>query len=242
MSIYESVIIALVVLEAVLTPCFIRAQWPQKTRTSLILKMICSTIFVLIAVVAMMGAGNVTAYAVLMVVGFILCWLGDFLLHVSPKEAFFLGGLASFLIGHVFFAAAYSSAVLYMFPQASFFDWREVLAFVTLFAVVMLVRQFTMNAKLSKKLLIPVLCYSGALLIMFVKACSLGIRCAAAGLPGGMALAILLCLGGALFVVSDGTLLYINFDGRKTLPLKTVNLVTYYGAQVLLAASILYVG
>ena len=240
MSAYKMAILCMIAAEIVFVPLFIRAQWPQKTRKSLILKMVCASLFVAIGVTAMIGGENYSSYAVLMVVGFILCWFGDLFLHVSPKEQYFFIGLASCLIGHLFFAAAYSIAVTDMFPEATFFDWREMLAILALLLAGILVQRFTMTHRLGKAT-VPVLIYAGALITMFVKSCSLGIRYGMSGLPYNWCICVLLCAGAGLFVISDSTLVYINFDKRKNFPLKAVNLVTYFGAQVMLASSILFI-
>lgn len=240
MSAYKIAILCMICAEALFVPVFIRAQWPRKTRKSLILKMICSSLFVAIGVTAMIGGRNYSVYAILMVIGFSLCWLGDLFLHVSPKERYFFLGLACFLIGHLFFASAYFIAVTDMFPEATFFDWREMLAIAVLLLVGVAVQRLTMTHRLGKAT-VPVLIYAAALITMFVKSCSLGIRYGLSDLPYNWCICVLLCAGAGLFVISDSTLVYINFDKRKNFPLKAVNLVTYFGAQVLLASSLLFI-
>lgn len=240
LSAYKIAVICMVCAEIILVPLFIKAQWPKKTKKSLALKMICASLFVAIAVTGMVGGQNYSLYAILMVVGFIMCWFGDLFLHVSPKQIYFFIGLIFFLIGHIFFASAYTIAVKDMFPEASFFDWREMIAIVALLIIGVVGRRLTMSHKLGKAT-VPVLIYTVALLTMFVKASSLGIRYAMAGMPYAIGVCLLLCIGGALFVISDSTLVYINFDKRKKLPLKAVNLVTYFGAQVMLACSLLFI-
>lgn len=240
MSAYKIVILCMIFAEVILVPLFIKAQWPKKTKKSLALKMICASLFVAIGVTAMVGRQNYSPYAVLMVIGLAMCWFGDLFLHVSPRQIYFFVGLIFFLIGHVFFASAYTVAITDMFPQASVFDWREMIAIASLLVVGIVDRHFTMSHKLGRAA-VPVLIYAIALLTMFVKACSLGIRYVLAGMPCGVGVCLLLCFGGALFVASDSSLVYINFDKRKTFPLKAFNLVTYFGAQVSLASSILFI-
>lgn len=240
MSASKIAILCMVCAEIILVPLFIKAQWPNKTKKSLTLKMICASLFVAIGVTAMVGGQNDSLYAILMVVGFIMCWFGDLFLHVSPKKIYFLIGLVFFLIGHIFFASAYTTAITDLFPEASVFDWREIIAIVILLIVGIVGRDLTMSHRLGKTA-VPVLIYAVALITMLVKACSLGVRYALAGMPNATGVCLLLCFGGLLFVISDSTLVYINFDKRKTLPLKAVNLVTYFGAQVLLACSILFI-
>ncbi len=240
MSACKIAVLCMICAEIVFVPLFIKAQWPKKTTKSLILKMICASLFVAIGVTAMIDAENTSLYAILMVIGLIMCWFGDLFLHVSPKQIYFFIGLIFFLTGHVFFASAYTIAVKDMFPEASIFDWREMLAIAALLIFGIFGRRRTMTHKLGKAQ-IPVLIYAAVLITMFVKACSLGVRYGLSDLPYNIAVCLLLCIGAGLFVVSDSTLVYINFDKRRTFRLKAVNLVTYFGAQVLLASSILFI-
>lgn len=240
MSVYKIIVLCMICAEVVLVPLFIKAQWPKKTRKSLVLKMLCASLFVAIGVAAMVGGQNYSPYAILMVIGLSMCWFGDLFLHVNPKQIYFFIGLVFFLIGHIFFASAYTVAITDMFPEASIFDWREMIAIAALLAVGILGQHFTMSHKLGKAT-VPVLIYAVALITMFVKACSLGIRYVLAGMPYAVGVCLLLCIGGALFVASDSSLVYINFDKRRKFTLKAFNLVTYFGAQVLLASSILFI-
>ena len=78
----------------------------------------------------------------------------------------------------------------------------------------------------------PVYGYAAVIAVMAGYAFS----CARYGSP---ALAALAVTGGALFVVSDAVLALMFFSPIRKKWLPTVNLATYYAAQILLAFSIL---
>ena len=50
---------------------------------------------------------------------------------------------------------------------------------------------------------------------------------------------ILFFIGGLLFMVSDFIMIYYSF-GKKVRPLRAINLITYYIAQLLIALTILF--
>ncbi|MBQ7100269.1 MAG: hypothetical protein IJN81_01455, partial [Clostridia bacterium] len=54
--------------------------------------------------------------------------------------------------------------------------------------------------------------------------------------------AALLLLGGFMFIQSDGSLALITVDTRyKKFKLKVYNIITYFGAQICLALTILFI-
>ena len=95
------------VVEAVCTPWYLKALWPEKCTKSLVLKMVCSTMFVSIGVLSMFIADNFSKYAITMLVGLVLGWIGDYFLHAKPSNVYFVTGFVSFLVGHIFYIVAY---------------------------------------------------------------------------------------------------------------------------------------
>ena len=77
---------------------------PTSTERSRLTKMVASTGFIVVAVVA--GALD-TAFGTFVVVGLILSWIGDLLLTYHGERAFLLG-LLSFLLGHVAYVVAFA--------------------------------------------------------------------------------------------------------------------------------------
>ncbi len=231
---------ALIAAEFLFVPWFLKAQWPNKTRKSLILKMICATIFVSLGLLAAGISGHWGSYTEVMIIGLVMSWLGDFLLHVSPKVALFIMGGAAFLTAHVFYITAYITAQKAVLPGAASFDSREITAALILAAVIM-------STLLLMKINFGMIAIPGALYLvmvsmMFVKATSLGVRMLLSGVPNGGILCALLSLGGLFFVLSDTTLAMIMFDTRfKKFKLKVFNIVTYFAAQVMLASTVLFI-
>lgn len=235
---YRILMAAAILLLAGIVPFFLKAGWPKKIKKSLLLKMICSTLFIVVGVLSILLSQEFSRYAVWILCGLVFSWLGDFFLHVSSKLHFFLIGLFSFLTAHIFYVIAFCTALQHTFPEVGFFNPYECLCI----AVIVL-----FGAVASRKLqihpgrvTIPAFLYMCILVTMMVKASSLGIRCLIAGTPLCGAAAAVLIVGSLSFVLSDATLAMLNFGPQKTFPLKCFNIGTYYGAQVLLASTILF--
>lgn len=238
MTVYRILMAAAILALAATTPFFLKAGWPKKTKKSLLLKMICSTLFVLVGVLSTALAGGGSRYAVWILCGLVCSWLGDFFLHVSGKLYFFLLGLSSFLVAHIFYVVAFSAALYESFPESGFFNPWECLCIAVLVLIgVIGAHRLQINPGPAT---IPAFLYMCVLVTMMVKAFSLAIRCLIAGTPLCGATAAILMVGSLCFVLSDATLGMLNFGPKKTFPLKCFNIGTYYAAQVLLASSILF--
>jgi uncharacterized membrane protein YhhN len=228
----------------VLVPRFLKAAWPEKTNKSLLLKMICATLFVALALLQVSISGNDSHFAQYMLWGFVLSWFGDLFLHLrfKPKALYYGLGVAAFFAGHVMFVSAYAHASSELLSSGFWNPW-ELGAIALLFAAVLSFLLFKL--KTHKNKFFPVLMvYAVAILTMMVKAVSLALRLAIDGQLSPLG-AALLALGGVCFLVSDALLLLIDFGGKdgkpsrfKTFKLKSVNIWTYFVAQILLAFTI----
>ena len=90
-------------------------------------------------------------------------------------------------------------------------------------------------------MLVPCAVYGILVTMMMIKSSLLGIRLLASNADDMTVPALLLLIGGICFFLSDGSLALISFDTRyKKFKLKVFNIVTYFGAQICLALSILY--
>jgi uncharacterized membrane protein YhhN len=229
-----------IALEFVFVPLFLKAMWPKKTKKSLALKMVCTALFICTGFLAVKITGNTTTFSALMLGGLVLGGIGDYFLHASSKPAFFIVGLMSFLAGHICYISAFWRIVTRYFPQVGFFnpiDVGAVLLIYTGFVIYSFYRHIDYGA-----VLVPVILYAGALITMFVKASSLGIRLELADIPNASLICVVV-IGGALqFFMSDSLWANINFNGhKKSRSMKNANIITYFGAQVLLACTILVV-
>ena len=81
--------------------------------------------------------------------------------------------------------------------------------------------------------------YTAILAAMVIHACYLAISCVRAGFPLRFSILFLLGGGALLFAISDGSLALLNFTNRKKYWLRCLNIITYYAAQCMLAATIL---
>lgn len=241
--IYKILFAITVLAEFYTVPTFLKYYWPKKCKQSLIFKMISATLFVLCGIFAMKMAGNNTSYAYLMIIGFVFGWFGDLLLHsLKNKMIHFALGLVSFLVGHIFFVAAFHHAIKTLNPEASLFDWYELVAIAVILVAVVI---FGICKKYYQKkgpLVFALLFYSVFLVAMFVKSMT---YCATEWLDGMndyMYPAILTAgLGGLFFLISDGSLGLILMGDEVKKGMRIFNIITYFIAQIFLAASLLFV-
>lgn len=205
--------------------------------------MVCSTIFIITAIVAMQCSGNDTNFTLMMIIGFCFSWAGDFFLHVKPgSEMFFSFGLTSFLIAHIFYVAAYSTATNVYFPGTPFMNLYEVIALI----VVTSVGFASVMARRARpgKAFLPVMLYMDVLVTMVIKAVTFAIRIFTSGATAQpIMVGICLILGSVLFFISDYTLSILTFvKGVEKHGLRRkVNIYTYFFAQLFLALTILYI-
>ncbi len=224
-----------VCLEVVFLPVYLFAGFCQSGKRPLIAKCICSGLFILIGVFAMVASSNYTTYAVLMIAGLFFSFWGDLFLGISMKDKIFIFGMLSFLTAHVFYIAAYSKVITANL-QGTFINTAEIVAIVVLL-VVLIFLAFKLKLELGE-LKIPIFVYAVVILTMLVKAVSLSVQYCLAGLVNSAVIAVFLTAGAVLFVVSDAVLAIILFANKDTRPMTVLNLVTYFSAQVLLAISI----
>lgn len=230
------------VVEAICTPWYLKALWPEKCTKSLVLKMICSTMFVSIGVLSMFIADNFSRYAITMLVGLVLGWIGDYFLHAKPSNVYFVTGFISFLVGHIFYIVAYVKALPTLFEGYKMFNIPEFIIGAVVLVVAFIVME-VIKMKMSPKIVgFGIWLYFIILTFMFVKATSLGYHQWQSGAEGGILPFVVLTLGSFFFVLSDASLGVIMFAGqRKNYPLKIFNIVTYFAGQVMLASSILFI-
>lgn len=231
---FLTVLIIAAAAEFFLVPLYVKKCWPEKNKTSLLIKMICSTLFVTAAVCAMLYSGNKSTFAYIMLGGFCLSWVGDFFLHVNSKKSSFIIGFSSFFFAHILYTTAYC---VYMAEKGeSFFNLWQAVALAVIYAIALLVAHFS-NLRLGK-IRVPAMVYAFVLGLMFIKAVSLGVLLSADGFSVGL---VTLSAGALSFVLSDASLIYIYFGDKKSFGFKFFNSATYFAAQILLAVSILFV-
>ncbi|MCI6275342.1 MAG: lysoplasmalogenase [Clostridium sp.] len=206
---------------------YINLKITPKQRT--ITKAIASLSFLAVGITSFIyGTGDKT-YGYMLLLGLILGVLGDIglgLKRVFKKTAHicFILGTIAFLLGHV----AYISLFVMMAP-ITLGDVLMAAALALGFIVV------GNKAHINYRYMRPIAyMYMATIAFMVIKAVSL------LPLLGMTTSNIMVALGAVLFVISDMILAFLYFGGKKQTYLKTINLITYYGGQLLIALSILY--
>ena len=240
MSVYKILFVSAIAFEFIFVPMFLKAMWPNRSKKSLALKMVCSTLFVFTGLLAIKISDSSSSFANFIILGLIFGWLGDFFLHVSSKVIYFLIGLLSFLAGHIFYIYAYCWAIGRYFPGVKFFNVAETAAFIFVFGIAVL---YAVLHKMKFGMsLIPITTYTAILILMFTKASSLGLRMVFESMQNAKLICAMLMLGALLFVISDSLLGIMMFNGKKNShPMKVINIITYFSAQILLACTILFI-
>ena len=218
-----------VLLAAIAAALFTRVAYIGRPFGKLCTKTLASVGFLLVGILCAcatpLGPGR-TSYTVFMLIGLILGLVGDVSLayqEVFPrqKERYFLVGLGAFLMGHLFYIAAFA-----FLPQSGAL-W--LLVAVLLFLALLCAQRFFRVDLGTMRL--PVSAYAAVISIM-------------AGLASGTAVGgqnlqgWLVCIAAWLFVFSDGVLALLYFGRPRGRWLTAANLGSYYLAQLLLALSI----
>ncbi len=229
---------ALVVLEIVFVPLYLKKMWPTKNWHSLCIKMVCATVYLLVAATAMLERGRATPFSSLMLTGFIASWLGDLMLHIpKPTKKFFVAGMLFFMVAHIFYCIGYIHIQRTVLGGAYTFTAAEIISAAIIVTVCF---TFCFIKKIRfDTLFIPCLIYGIFVTAMMVKSATLGFNLFIGG--GYAAPAVLLITGGTCFFLSDLSLALISFDTRyKKFKLKAFNSVTYFGAQICLALTLFF--
>lgn len=230
------------VVELFCVPWYLKALWPEKCRKSLVLKMVCSTMFVSICVLSMFIADNFSRYAITMLVGFVFGWIGDYFLHAKPSNAYFVTGFISFLIGHIIYIVAFVKATPVIAPDYKLFNGIEIAVIIGIVTLLMVAAE-VVKVKFSPSVVkVGVIIYLLAINSMVVRAAVLGYSYYKTEAEFGIVALLLLGIGATAFLLSDITLGIIIFGGRKkNYPIKIFNIITYFWGQVMLASSILFI-
>ena len=208
---------------------FIRTEYAGKMAKATVLKGCASAFFVLLGLLCFLKVH--TAAGRLIFIGLILGMIGDVLLNLRNQfegkrsMAVFALGILAFLSGHFLYIAALIR------QSASILLLSAILTVVlSVAAISPLMKRITAP---SKGLKIFGYVYLVIVIAMFSCAASLLVKL------GAHATTVLFAVGGLLFMVSDFIMIYYSF-GKKIRPLRAVNLLTYYIAQLLIALTILF--
>ncbi len=198
----------------------------QLKKYHLLSKCLCSIGFILAAILGKIHSSNDPLFWRLFP-ALIFCFLGDYFLakrEEGEQEKLFLLGLGSFLLGHCSFLFGFS------YVQ----EINRYTFMLSLLGVILVRCLMTLKYMDVGKLKAPVLIYAYFVTALFVK-------CAQIAMNGnGSSFYLLVFLGGFLFFLSDGIILFLYFYQKKYGIMKFLNLLTYYSATFLLGISIFY--
>jgi uncharacterized membrane protein YhhN len=171
-------------------------------------------IAILALLVARAGYADGGAYRTLLVLGLVFSMAGDVFL-VFPDR--FTAGLASFLVAHLLYIAAFTSAA----PEPAF----------------VLLLPFALFGALVLRRLWPHLGRERTAVVVYVSVIvAMGWRAAVRALWVGAPSGTLALAGALLFMISDGVLAMNRF-ARPFRAADAVVMTTYYAAQTLIALS-----
>lgn len=180
------------------------------------LKMAAASGYVLLALA---GGATTTPYGRLLLLGLGLCWLGDLLLIPEGKGPAFLGGLASFLLGHVAYASAF-------WVSGASVTWTAGAA-VPAAAVGGAVLRWLWAAHLARSMRGPVVAYVAAITAMV----ALAWGCAGAGAPWTVPAGAVAFMASDVFVARERFVTPGRWNTLAGRPL-------YFLGQALLALSV----
>ena len=226
-------------------PLYDKAYWPEPTKKSLSFKIVAATMFVAIGVMGMFISDNKSEFALTMIMGLICGWFGDILMHIPSKKnmtCLYIGA-AGFLVGHIFYVAAFVNATKALVEEYKFFTAPELIAFLVVYLafLIMLKPVFKFNFD-SKFLQYGLYIYGIFLVGMLFKVIGFAITYFKYGAGNNLISMIILIVAGFSFFTSDLTLGIRLLGGRKDSKfIKSLSLYTYFFAQLLLSTSILFI-
>ena len=231
----------LFVLDMVFAALYIKFGHPKVTKTSYCYKMFASGIFVANGIIGYTCFNN-SIFSKWVLLGLIFGCLGDIVIALEPfiKEnekkkkrntvAVTAGG-ALFFIGHIFYVVAFLKELL---RTKSF---NPVLYFSLVGGIIGLaVMTFLFTKIRMGKFTVPIAFYAVAITSMLALSVNVGLS----NTTGGILFKIVMFVAPLMFVISDTTIVLRFFNKQKygTMPIRIVNLGTYFIAQMLFGLAV----
>ncbi len=233
------------VLFFIFLPLYDKAYWPEPTKKSLSFKIVAAAMFVAIGVIGMLLTGNKTQFAYTMIIGLVCGWFGDILMHIPSKKnmtCLYIGA-AGFLVGHIFYVAAFVNATKALVTDYKFVTIPELIVFLVVYLAFLLMLKPVFKFDFDSKFLQYGLYIYGIFLIgMLFKVIGFAITYFKYGTINNLISMIILIVAGFSFFTSDLTLGIRLLGGRKDSKfIKSLSLYTYFFAQLLFSTSILFI-
>ncbi len=225
--------IYLVSLSLVMVIIYIITEHQKKPLLALMVKGFASLSFIGVFAGALIGRTQFIdrSLASLILLGLVSGLLGDVYLALRPlrpqseNENIILGGITCFSVGHLFYLAA-------LFTLSGFHVIAIPIAIVMTIIVIAGSKFMKFQMGIAKH---PTYFYSLLIFLMIGTALGHGLA------VGFGSFEILMLAGAILFGISDLILAPIYYQGKDTKLMITMNLVTYYSAQILIASSIYFI-
>jgi len=191
------------------------AEWRQHRLAIALIKPLASAGFVAAGFLALT---ETSAYSTAILIGLVLSWWGDVLLIPRDRPAIFRLGILAFLLGHVAYSVAFFARGL---------DWSATLGAAIVLGIAGAFVLRWLGAHTPPDMRRPVVAYVAVISAMVALAVG----------TSALQSAPLIVGGAAMFYVSDVSVATDRFV-RQTFFNRLWGLSCYYGAQLLLAASI----
>lgn len=224
-------IIGLGVIGLLFQLVFINIEKKGDMKKALLFKMMAASLFLIAGFISLKDCPD-KRFGLFIVLGLAFGWCGDFFMNyqfISKKQkAVFLIGAMSFFVNHIFYIVA-----LTPFVEGTFLKAFLVTGVALVTVTHWIVKQA--DAKLGLKIFGHV--YLSTL--TFITAETLFMFLADTGNIGSL----IMCIGAALFTVSDYILILNAFSSKKKKWMRPANLIFYYLGQIIIVCSIMhYVG
>ena len=221
----------LLVIAVIMAVIYITVELTQKPLISLYVKALASLSFIILGTYSLLvNANDIPEFMGWILLGLASGMIGDIVLALRPlrpieeDKLIIVFGIISFSIGHLF----YLTALLMM----STFSWVSLIVGLIAFLIV-IVMSYVMkfDMKIAR---IPSYVYAFLIFFMVGQSVMAGVQL------NFQTSSILFLIGAILFGVSDLILAPIYYANKSSKLMITLNLLTYYGAQILIALSIAF--
>lgn len=221
-------VIGLGVIGVLFQLVFILVEKKEEMKKALLLKMIAASVFVAAGFISMKECPD-KRFASFIVLGLIFGWIGDFFMNyrflVKKQKPVFLLGAVSFLTNHIFYIVALTPFVKGTFLKAIMVTG---VALVTITHWIVKQTDVKMGLKIFGHVYLSALTFITAetLFMFLAKTDNIGI--------------LIMCIGAALFTVSDYILILNSFSSKKKKWMRPANLLFYYFGQIIIVCSLMY--
>ncbi|MBN1690048.1 MAG: hypothetical protein JW901_03400 [Dehalococcoidia bacterium] len=222
----------IVLLGAIALTLFLVNRDRNGSVKALLYKTLASFLFMAVAFTSFLvnSSQDVATFAVLIMMGLVCGLIGDILLDLKIiyKESSSLyqhGGMAAFLIGHLFYLAA----LIAYFG----FNWIPLAIAIIVAAIIICISRLVFKFNFAEHT-VDTYAYTFVLSYMMAQACYAAVD------QGYSACTVLLAAGSILFLLSDLVLSMTYYDNKDSRAFISLNHILYYAAQYSIALSILY--